>query len=158
MKHYIALIFFTALQMSCYTGRNMRPSAIGVLPLHNYMLKQNVTFTNTINYKFFNNAEDFHNTFTITKTSPGTAIVPDFNAQSVVAVILPSSERVITVAIDKAEIAGRDLNVYYRVTDTTSWKTYPHAAKAVAILPKSLDVEKVNFFSNNNLTKTLSTK
>ena len=156
MKSYRLFIFLATALVACVSAKKLTPSTIGVLPIHNYILKQQVTFSDTVTYRIFTRAEEFHNIFTMTKTTPGAAIVPDFNAQWVVAIILQPSERVITIDINKAEITGNDLNIYYNVTDTTSWKTFAHTPKAVAILPKSVDVKQVHFFSRNGRNKTLN--
>jgi hypothetical protein len=155
MKHYKILMILVVPILACHSTNNIAPSSIGIQPLKNYILKQNVNLTDSVTYKFFSRAEDFHDMFTITKVTRSTAVVPDFNAQCVVAIILKPSERVITVDISKAEIRGKDLNVYYNITDTTSWKAVPYNAKAVAVLPRSRDVKQVNFINKNKRDKTL---
>ncbi len=155
MRSTTALILFTIFAFACTSVKKAAPSAVGVVALRNYELNSKNTFTDTVSYQFITDANEFHNLFHLTKVSLVTAIVPDFKRQSVVAVILKPTTKVISVDINKAEIAGHNLNVYFTVTDTTSWKNYEHVPKAAATVPKSPDVKRVNFYRNNVKEKTL---
>lgn len=90
----------------------------------------------------------------MTKATPGTAVVPDFARQFVVTIILPTTEKVVSIDIHKAERDDKNLNIYYTITDTTSWSTYPHIIKAVAAVDKSNSIKHVNFYNNNIKERT----
>ncbi len=146
--------------MACNSTKNIASKSItsyqiDFVVLKNYAVNSSVPLPDSINHKFIITAEEFHKTFHMTKASPGTAVVPDFDSESVAAIILQPTERVVSIDIHKAEISDKDLNIYYTITDTTSWTSYPHTIKAVASVPKSSDVKQVNFYNNNVKEKTL---
>lgn len=156
MRSFIALAIFIAFIFACATTNKAAPSAIGFVTLHNYLLNPDITFKNDINYTFIGNENEFHKMFYMTKVSAQTAIVPDFSSQSVIAIILKPTEKVVSVTINKAEIAGNELRVYYTITDTTSWKTYSQTPMVVATVPKSASVKQVSFYRGNIKEKTIS--
>lgn len=161
MKKLCAFVLFIIISMSCSSTKNIAfktiPSRqIDFVILKSYAVNSTVSLPDTINHKFIVTADEFNKTFHMTKASPGTAIVPDFTSQSVVAIILHPTERVVSIDLQKAEIDDKDLNIYYTITDTTSWITYPHTIKAVAAVRKNNDIKQVNFYNNNAKEKTLS--
>lgn len=160
MKKLCAFVLFIIISMACNSTKNIASKNIAsyqvdFVVLKNYAVNSTVPLPDTINHKFIVTAEEFHKTFHMTKASPGTAIVPDFNSQAVVAIILPPTERVVSIDLHKAEIIDKDLNIYYTITDTTSWTTYPHTIKAVGAVQKNNNLKRVNFYNNNIKEKTL---
>jgi hypothetical protein len=155
MKALFAIAILMTSIIACTSTKKTTPSAIGVVPLHNYVLNENTSFSDDTNFLFFGSANIFHNTFSMTKTSIRNAIVPDFAAQSVVAIIMKPTEKVVSVEINKATTSGKDLNIYYTTADTTSWQTYKQTPMTVATVPKSGSVRKVNFFKDNIRQKTI---
>lgn len=160
MKKLCAFLLFIIISMACNSTKNKASKNITSIPvefvvLKNYAVNTTVPLPDTINHKFIVTAEDFHKTFHMTKASPGTAIVPDFNTQAVVAIILQPTERVVSIDLYKAEILDKDLNIYYTITDTTSWTTFSHTIKAMAAVPKNSSIKQVNFYNNNVKEKTL---
>lgn len=133
----------------------MTASRIGVVTLNNFILNPGVTFPDSVKYMYLVSEKDFYTTFSMTKTIANTAPAPNFNSQCVVAVVLQPSKRVITMAIDKAEITGKDLNIYYSVTDTTSWTTYSQTPQVAATVPRSMSITNVNFYRQNVKERTL---
>lgn len=143
---------------SCSDTKKIAGSVTGFTTLYNYLLNPGVSFNNAVNYVFIGNTSDFHRTFYMTKASPGTATVPDFNSQSVIAIILEPTEKVINLSIDKAVIKKNNLNISYSVTDTTSWKSFLHMPMVVATVSKSVDVKQVTFTKNGVEEKTIAAK
>ena len=154
MRIFINVIFLILSFCTCTAPKKNTSSAIGVVTLNNYQLNPDVTLNDEINYGFIGNADTFNQRFSMTKSAPGAAIVPNFSSQSVVSIILKRSEKVRTVVINKATIEGENLNVYYTITDTTSFKTYAQVSMAVATVPKST-VKQVNFYEGNIKAKTV---
>jgi hypothetical protein len=155
MKYFVAFTLVIPAIVACASGRKIQPARIGVVPLHNYVLNPKASFSDSVNYYFITTAVEFHKWFEMTKATRQTAFVPDFTSQSVVAIVLKPTERVVTLNITKAEIAGKDLNIYYSVTDTTTFTTYAQAPKVIATVPKSVSVKQVNFFKEDTKEKTL---
>ena len=61
-----------------YSSTKHITSGVGLVILNNYAVNANVLLPDTINHKFIVTAEEFYNTFHMTKATPGTAIVPNF--------------------------------------------------------------------------------
>lgn len=141
--------------LACTSTKKTTASAIAVVPLHNYVLNEDSSYSNDINFLFIGSANMFYKTFSMTKTTIGKAIVPEFGVQSVVAIIMKPTEKVVTVEINKAIISGKDLNIYYSITDTTSWQTYQQRPIAVVAVPKNPHVAQVNFYKDNIKEKTM---
>lgn len=156
MKLFIALAIFITFIFACATANKAVPSAIGFVTLRNYLLNPDSSFQDDIHYTFIGNAEAFYKMFYMTKVSATTAVIPDFESQSVIAIILKPTEKVVSVAINKAEIAGNELHIYYTITDTTSWKTYSQTPMVVATVPKTTNVKQVSFYRDNNKEKTIA--
>lgn len=163
MKKFFPSVLFIIISMACKTNKIILSSAeksephsqISFVVLHNYAVNPSEPLTDSINCKYIVTAEEFNKTFRMTKASPGTAIVPDFSAQSVVAIILQPTERVISIDIRKAEISEKEVNIYYTITDTVSWTTFSHTIKTVATVPKSNSIKQVNFYRNDIKEKTV---
>ncbi len=163
MKKTFASVLFIIISMACKTNKNIASSSkkntphseIGFVVLHNYAVNPSVPLPDSINHRYIVTAEEFNKTFHMTKASPGTAIVPDFSAQAVVAIILQPTERVVSIDIHKAEITEKDVNIYYTITDTASWTTFSHTIKTVATVPKSNSIKQVNFYRNDAKEKTV---
>lgn len=149
--------------MACKTNKNITSESakdahlppIGFVVLHNYAVNPSVRLPDSFNYRYIVSAEEFNKAFHMTKASPGTAVVPDFTRQSVVAVIMQPTERVVSIDIRKAEAANKEVNIYYEITDTASWTTFSHTVKAIAAIPKNDSVKKVNFYKNEIKEKTI---
>ncbi len=154
MKKICAFVLLIAISMS-YSYTEHIASGAGLVILNNYAVNANVLLPDSINHRFIVTAEEFYKIFHMTKATPGTAIVPDFTSQSVVAIILPPTERVVSIDIHKAETDDKNLNIYYTITDTASWTTYPHTIKAVAAVNKSNSVKRVSFYNNNIKERTI---
>lgn len=153
MKKICPFVLIIIISMS-YSFTQHIASGVGLVILNNYAVNANVILPDTINHKVIVTAEEFYKTFHMTKATPGTAIVPDFTRQFVVAIILPPTEKVVSINIDKAAKDDKNLNIYYTITDTTSWTTYPHTIKSVAALDKNNSVKQVNFYNNNIKQRT----
>lgn len=117
MKNVFVLVLFITAT-ACHSTRktylssnkNMPFLPIDFMILKNYAVKPSLSLPDSVNHIFIVTAAEFNKTFQMTKASPGTAVVPDFNSQSVVAIILPPTERVVSIDINKAEMTGNDLN------------------------------------------------
>jgi len=154
MKKITSLFFLFILAYACSSSKKTA-SQIGIVTLKNYKINDNLNFSDEVNFKIFTNRENFLSTFHMTKSTPATVVIPDFNGQSVVAVILKPTTKVQSVTIDKAEILNANLNIYYSIVDTTAWSTFQHTEAVAATVPKSLDVKQVNFYNLNLKEKTL---
>lgn len=163
MKKFFASVLFIIISMACKTNKNIASSSkksaphsqMGFVVLHNYAVNPSVLLTDSINYKYMVTAEEFNKTFHMTKASPGTAVVPDFSRQSVVAIILQPTEKVISIDIHKAETGDKDLNIFYTITDTAKWTTFSHTIKAIAAVPKNYIIKQVSFYKNDLKEKTI---
>lgn len=155
MKTPILFALIGITNIGCAGSQKTSFSPVGVVALHNYTINTDVVLPDSVNYFFITKEDIFYKNFSMTKASPKTIIVPDFGGQSVVAIALPPSAKVISVDINAAEANGGDLNVFYTVTDTTSWKTYPHTPFAAATVPKITGLKRVTFYRDKTKEKTL---
>jgi hypothetical protein len=92
MKKICPFVLLIIISMS-YSFTQHIASGVGLVILNNYAVNANVILPDTINHKVIVTAEEFYKTFHMTKATPGTAIVPDFTRQFVVAIILPPTEK-----------------------------------------------------------------
>jgi hypothetical protein len=152
----VSIFFLLIFSCACSSVRQTTPSAIGFITLNNYVLHPDFLVKDDFQYIFMGNAEEFHKRFSMTKSSPVSIIVPDFSSQSVVAILLKPTEKVVTVHISKAEIEGNELKIFYNLSDTTSRKTYAQTPMVVATVPKSASVKQVSFFRGSSKEKTIA--
>ncbi len=137
--------------MACDTTKNAITSPTSVVSLNNYKLIDTVELTEKISYKYFTKAEDFQRFFSMTKSTRETAIVPDFNTQSVVAMVMQPTMKIITLQIEKAAIGGDGLSIYFSKVDTTTTFTaaFAQPVTALAIVPKNEGIKTVSFYNSN---------
>jgi hypothetical protein len=114
IKRWIAVAFYLSTIIAC-TGPKKAAPVIGFVTLHNYLLNPAQTFKHDVDYAFIRSSDEFHKMFYMTKSSQGTVVIPDFSSQSVVAIIFRPTEKVVSPYIQKAEIAGNELRIYYAV-------------------------------------------
>lgn len=139
--------------MDCTVPKHAR-TTLRVVLLYHYQLNPDFSLPDEINYSFISSANKFYERFFMTKSTPGAAMVPNFDKESVVSIVLKPSEKVRTIVINKATVADGSLNVYFTITDTSHFKTYAQRAMVVATLPKSR-VRRVNFFQGNVKANTI---
>ncbi len=150
MKFTVFIILSLGI-MACQIPKNTITSPIGVVSLNNYKLIDAVKLTEEISYKYFTKAEDFQRFFSMTKSTRETAIVPDFNTQSVVAIVMQPTMKIITLQIEKAAIGGDELSIYFSRIDTTTTFTaaYAQPVTTLAIVPKNEGIKTVSFYNSN---------
>ena len=146
MKFYLQCLLILS-SFSCCTVNQSTSSSIGIRTLSNYKLNDNIEVNEPVSYKYFTKEQDFFNMFHMTKTSVNSAIVPDFATQSVVAIMLKPSSKVIELEIKEAKLTGENLKINYTITDTTSWNTYEQIVTVVATIPKSQSIKTISFFT-----------
>ena len=141
--------------LSCNNTKNITASSIGLVPLDNYFVKNNVTLTDDTTYEAITSNVTFENNFGVAKTMDNKIITPDFNGQTVVAVILKPTNKNVSVKLLKATLAGKDLNIYYSISNNGADLTYTQTPTAIATVPRALDAKNVNFFSQDVKVKTI---
>ncbi len=149
-----ALFISILVTLSCNSTRQTTYSRIGLVPLNNYALNSDVTLTDPINYKFIINPDEFQKTFHAINSTTGNTISQNFTGQSVAAVIMKSSVKPVSIQLTKAEIIGKDLNVYYTIEDKQTLRQDEQAYVALATVPKASNVTRVNFDRNSIKQKT----
>ena len=141
--------------LSCNNTKNITASSIGLVPLDNYFVKNNVTLTDDTTYEAITSNVTFENNFGVAKTMDNKIITPDFNGQTVVAVILKPTNKNVSVKLLKATLAGKDLNIYYSISNNGADLTYTQTPTAVATVPRTIGAKNVNFFSQDVKVKTI---
>lgn len=139
--------------MSCKTFKPL-PGAVGIRVLNNYIINPATPLHDSLNYMFFTIAVDFNNSFSLTKSSPGSVTIPDFAGQAVMAIARKTSTDIVELKLTKAEIAGEDMNIYYEVIRQEG-TTFSHTAYVCATVPKAIDVKRVHFFDASGEQKML---
>ncbi|MDQ6814748.1 MAG: hypothetical protein M3040_13505 [Bacteroidota bacterium] len=155
MKNAFYATLLISLSVACGVVKEPAPLSIGTVTLFNYKINNEVPIIGNVDFKFIGNANNFNKIFHMTKASGGAATIPDFTTQSVVAIILQPTEKVVSVNIQKAEIWGEQLRIHYTITDTASFTTYKQIPVVVATVPKSIKVKEVSFFSEHMKEKTI---
>ena len=151
----LAFLIVIIVMLSCNNTKNIAASSIGLVPLDNYFVKNNVTLTDDTTYEAITSNVTFENNFGVAKTMDNKIITPDFNGQTVVAVILKPTNKNVSVKLLKATLAGKDLNIYYSISNNGADLTYTQTPTAIATVPRALDAKNVNFFSQDVKVKTI---
>lgn len=157
MKKILAFCSVSIVLILCGCGgnKNITASKIGLVRLNNYFTKNTVELTEEVNFRVFNKATDFDSTFGVAQTMNNNVVRPDFNGQTVVAVLLHSTNRETKVQIESAEVIGQDVNVYYSVVDTGKTLSFTTSPNAVVAIPRVASAKQVNFYTAGTKVKTL---
>ena len=158
MKRIIVLFFSIIFLLNCSSPKNAKSARIGIRTLPNYFANNTVSLQDEYNFKVINSNTDFDKTFGIPKTAENNHLKPDFSSQIVVAVIMKPTNKKTNLRFDKAEIVDSDLNVYYLVHETGNQLNYSTSPTAVATVPKSQSVKKVNFITRDKIAGSESVK
>ena len=152
MKPLAILLLYSAVIVvtSCSSTRTSAPSAIGIMPLTQFTLKSFDQVTDTT-WMAFTNQVQFDAVFN--STAPD-AKRPDFNAQTVVAMILKSAPST-PMTFEKMEIAGNSLNVYAATCLTPTQTNCTQNQVIMAATAKSGNVKRVQFFMNGVAKRTI---
>lgn len=154
----LAALSISVMLWCCSASRQATPKQVGTVSLNNYKLIDTVQLPEAINYRYYSNEQQFNRNFHMTRATMETAIVPDFNAQRVVAIMMQPTDKVMTLEIRKAAMSGDELFVYFNIVDTvTTWKAaYAQPVIALATVPKSENIRKVSFYHNQVKEFTLN--
>ena len=136
-----SVIIFLAL--SCNTGRHISAASIGLKNLDDYTAKQNIDLPYAFNYIVLTNQADFDAAFGIAKAGNINITYPDFKGQTVLACVAQPTASDINIHFDKAEVAGKDLNVYCSVTDNRKTLAQTTTPAVLATVPKVLDIKRI---------------
>lgn len=147
--------FVIITMYSCTNAKNIQVSQVGLVTLDNYFTKNTVTLAADTNYYAFTNQQAFDNIFGVAKTANNTIITPDFHGQTAVAVILKPTNKNVSVKLLKAEMGGKNLNIYYSILNNGNDLSYTQTPTAIATVPRGLDVKYVNFFTGDTKVKTI---
>jgi hypothetical protein len=128
------------LLFSCGTVQNQTPSRIGLSPLQNYSPAPG-HFTTDTTFSVYKTSADFSGDF-----SPAAAEArhPDFNGQMVMAIVVRSAAQP-ALQFDRAEVAGKTINVY---AQTCGSQKCPAGPALLATIPRVGDARAVRFFIN----------
>jgi hypothetical protein len=152
--------FFAVMLIICgCTGsKQVAASKIGLVKLDHYFTKNTVVFPGDVNYRVITRAEDFENIFGVAQTMDSKVIRPDFSSQTVVAILLPPTNKETFMHFEKAEIAGEEINIYYNITNRGKELSYTISPNALATIPRVADAKQVNFHTGGMKVKTLQMK
>lgn len=122
--------------------------------LISFIIRPDVQLTEEVNYFYFSNENDFRKTFTLTKGTAGNIIIPDFETQRVIAVALKPTKDIFEVKLQKTEITGTDLDVFYTRSPSagTSFLHTPFTVASI-VFPKS--ILHINFYNGKTKEKVL---
>jgi hypothetical protein len=153
MRLTLLLITLSIILFSCSITKST-PTKIGVVTIPNYIIDPSTPLPDSVNYMFFTDKENFNRYFTLTKSAPGNMKIPDFTSQSVIAIALQPGTGIEELQISKAEIEGKDVNIYYKIMKSEG-STFPHTTTAVAAIPKANDLRQAHFYDSVGRRKTL---
>jgi hypothetical protein len=157
MRNVLTVMIAAAVICGCSTAKQSTASAIGLVTLDNYYININNSFDTGYNYRVITDQATFEKNFKVS-ASPGAAVgKPDFNGQTAVAVIHngPPNQRK-EIVVDGASYKGSQVNVYYHIKETlTSPVTTYLPGLGLATIPKVQSAQKVNFYQDSVLVKTV---
>ncbi len=148
MKKLITCLSILLLAVSCNTNKHVSAAAIGLVNLDHYAVKENADLPYAFNYLVITNQVDFDNTFGITASGAININYPGFKGQAVVACITRPSNSTMHIRFDKAEVAGKGLNVYCTALSGEEKLKQAAPVAALATVPKVLSVKRIVFFTN----------
>ncbi|MBN9298724.1 MAG: hypothetical protein J0I41_17080 [Filimonas sp.] len=143
MKKSVGIALFFLI--SCRITQPI-PSSVGVVPLDNYFIKNTSQLIEDVNYIAIRSPDVFYNTFGVAKTMTNEVRTPNFSGQFVVAVAMKPTNKDVTIRFSKAELSGRQMNVYYTVTENPSLLSYKQTPLAVATIPKGESTKEIVFY------------
>ena len=149
--HKLIIFFLALFVISCTTTQNASSGSGDTAILGGYTVKNSADLTDLVNYMVIKRNGDFENRF----TAPAGAGEVDFSDDFVVAVVGLPSNKDMSIDIVKTERAGDVLNVHYDVNYTWKETTTPMAPAAVLTVSKDRGYERVNFYSQNTLRKSI---
>lgn len=156
MKKIFALVVCTMSFINCRSTKKIIQSAVPFEIVTNYQVNQTATFNHEIKCMFITKKEDFNKMFSMTKSSEGSAFIPDFSTVSIIAIKLTPSENVVNLSLVKVESTKTTLQVYYNISDTSTWKSYMQTPLIVASIPKNINLKVIDFFYNENKEATFN--
>ena len=140
----IACLFISA----CKTSKKaIAASPIDLIQLNNYFPKIELPLADTFNHFVISDSTVFTNQFGIAKTMTNTVDSINFNTKIILAIQgIPTTQKMI-ILFDKAELTGKELNVYYTATSNEKL-SYSMTPAAIATIPKGYAIDNVNFYRN----------
>lgn len=144
--------FICLLLASCATMQSSTTIDKDKAILNGYTVTNTSGLTDPVNYFVMKRQREFNNVFGI-GTSPTTEA--DFSEDFVLAIVGKPSTKEMNITILRTEISGDDLNVHYDINYT--WNELPMSATPSVLMSvsKDLDIETVNFYSQNTLRKSI---
>lgn len=141
------------LFLHCHSTKVMTDEVL-ITPLKSYVLNDGPAFTDSVTYFFFKDESSFRQYFSMGKSLPGMAVVPDFRKQSVAAIVLQPSKKVRTVAILKATTDGKRLQLHYAISYPEVPDTYLQPEISLVALQKG-DWKEVIYIRDGDTKKTI---
>lgn len=149
MKKLFTIVSILMLAISCSTNQHINTaSSIGLVNLENYAAKTNASLPYDFNYMVITNQSDFDATFGIATSGNINITYPNFNGQTVVACVAQPSTNQVTIHFEKAEVIGKEINVYCTTSNSSEQLNNKTVPVAIATVPKVLNVTKVVFYTN----------
>jgi hypothetical protein len=149
MRKLFTIVTILILAISCSTNQHMNTaSSIGLANLENYAAKTTANLPYDFNYMVITNQSDFDATFGIATSGNINITYPSFNGQTVVACIAQPSTNLVTIHFEKAEVIGKEMNVYCTTSKSSEQLNNATVPVAIATVPKVLNVTKVVFYTN----------
>jgi hypothetical protein len=149
MKKLFTIVTILMLAISCSTNQHINTaSSIGLVNLENYAAKSTADLSYNFNYMVITNQSDFDATFGIATSGNINITYPNFNGQTVVACIAQPSTNQVTIQFDKAEVIGKEMNVYCTTSKSNEQLNNAMIPVAIATVPKALNVTRVIFYAN----------
>ncbi len=155
MKSLQILAFAVLALLSCSTTQTPTPSAVGLVNRPHYTVKESASLPPGDHFMVIANNDTFSNLFSASTTEGERENPPGFSGQTVLAIILKPTEKKTTIQLTRAEIAGNHLNAYYTVQEEGTALPTLQRPTAVATVPRSLSVKKVNFYAHGSLVKSV---
>jgi hypothetical protein len=154
MKKLFTFVSMVMLAISCNTNKSISTSAIGLVNLENFFAKSAIDLPYNYNYMVITNQSDFDATFGISKSGNINIHYPGFSGQTVVACVAQPTKNQVIMHFEKAEIAGKEINVYCSTIERKAELENTTIPVAIATVPKVLNVTKVNFYTNGEKVMT----
>lgn len=150
MKKFLTSLIIACLVISaCKTSKKaVAPSSIDIIQLNNYFPKIELPLADTFNHFVISDSAVFNNQFGSAQTMTNTVDTINFATKIILAIQGITTTQKTIITFNKADLAGKELNVYYsaKTEEVLSYKMTP---AAVATIPKGYSIDNVNFYRNN---------
>lgn len=149
MKNFLTSFIIVCIVISACKSSKVVATAtpIDLVTLNSYFPKIELPLADTFNHFVISDSTAFTNQFGVAKTMTNTVDTINFSTKIILAIQGKATTQKTIILFDKAELIGKELNVYYNTSFAEKMSSTMTPA-ALATIPKGYDIDNVNFYRN----------